>query len=40
MFKYHILIIHSSIDGHLLLIHFLVIVNRAAINMGVHVSLR
>ena len=31
----HIFFIHSSVDGHF---HILVIVNNAAINIGVHVS--
>ena len=37
---YHIFFIHSSVDGHLGHVHVLAIVNSAAVNIGVHVSLR
>ena len=35
---YHVVLIHSSVDGHLGRFHVLAIVNCAAINIEVHVS--
>ena len=37
---YHIFFIHLSVDGNLGCFHVLAIANSAAINTGVHVSLR
>jgi len=35
---YHDFFIHSSVDGHLGCLHFLAVVNSAAMNNGIHVS--
>ena len=39
MYIYHNFFIHSFFDGHLGWFHVLVIVNSAAMNNGIHVSL-
>ena len=39
VYMYHSFLIHSSADGHLGCFHVLVMINSAAMNIGVHVSL-
>ena len=39
VYMYHSFHIHSSADGHVGCFHVLAIINSAAVNIGVHVSL-
>ena len=39
VYMYHSFLIHSSPDGHLGCFHVLAMINSAAINIGVHMSL-
>ena len=39
VYMYHSFLVHSSADGHLGSFHVLAMINSAAMNIGVHVSL-
>ena len=39
VYMYHSFLIHSSADGHLGCFHVLAMINSAAMNTGVHVTL-
>ena len=39
VYMYHSFLIHSSSDGHPGCVHVLAMINSAAMNIGVHVSL-
>ena len=39
VYMYHSFLVHSSADGHLGCFHVLVMINSAAMNIGVHVPL-
>ena len=39
LYMYHMFLIHLSVDGHLGCFYALAMINSAAMNIGVHVSL-